>query len=138
MQLKLQRREGNVIDLLTGFVAVLITAPVVVWVILITFFQRTTKNSYKATKISADLSTILFILSTAFATEVIFGFYTLPWIVILLIIILVFSLIRLWKKQQEVVLSKAIKSFWRMSFLLFFVFYHACVLGGILQRIFTV
>jgi hypothetical protein len=127
-----------VIDLLTGFLAIMITAPIVVWIILITLFQRATKNSHKATKISADLSTIFFILSTVFATEVIFGFYTLPWIVILLIVILVFSLVRLWRKQQEVVLLKAIKGFWRMSFLLFFIFYHVCVLCGILQRIFTV
>lgn len=84
---------------------------------------RRSFDEKKATLKSIAYSTIFYIIGVLNIIYGMFNNYFIGYILIIAIVILAIILINQWKNNNEVVLTKGLKSLWKLCFLFFFVSY---------------
>ncbi len=100
------------------------------------FSYKLTQRKIKSFHLAVYWTTPLYLIAVTLMVEMIIGVSIAGVIMILLLILLIGILFLQWKQQTEVLLFKAIKLTWRISFLAFGLLYGMLIITGILQRIF--
>ncbi|NBJ68502.1 DUF3397 family protein [Clostridium sp. 1xD42-85] len=100
------------------------------------FSYKLTRRQIKSFHLAVYWTTPLYLIAVTLMVEMIIGVWIAGVIMILLLILLIGILFFQWKQQTEVLLFKAIKLTWRISFLAFGLLYGMLIITGILQRIF--
>jgi len=113
-----------------------IVFPFVVTYIIYFFVNFFTKYEMKAFQKAVDWSTPLYILSVYNLYKMYFSGPLFSYILVFVLIVLSFLLIYQRNRDNEVILSRAVKIVWRLCFLLFSSLYVVFVLFGILQLLF--
>ncbi|MCP8616614.1 DUF3397 domain-containing protein [Salirhabdus salicampi] len=122
-------------DIIVRFIAIFITMPILAFCVVYMVKRKRTNQKEKAFLLAIDVTVVFIFLS------VYFSFYMTFKTSILSISLIVFlSLLGLfttlqWKIKGEVLLKKALKGVWRLSFFLFFGLYLFIIIYGIFIRI---
>jgi hypothetical protein len=120
---------------ISGTVAVLVTVPLVGYLIIFVLSKQLTKNHRRSVQRAIDFSTLLLIISVHFLVLTIWE-QSFLWLILIILIIhaLVFVFIH-WKFRQEIDFFRVFRGYWRMNFLLFFFAYVVLIIFGIFQRV---
>jgi len=102
---------------------ILICCPGLMTIIFYQLHVRKRHNKWKAIHFSVQYSAIFYVIATSLLLHRLFSIYFIGVILIILILILAIILIIQWKQEMEVILVKGLKILWRITFLLFFLFY---------------
>ena len=122
-------------NLLAGVIASCIIMPIIVYITVYFFSRRMLRNTKKAVRLSADVTTIFLILAVHYAVIALFE-HSYLWIIIIILILLATGILFMhYKVREEVDLKRVFTSFWRASFLLFSVSYFLLALIGMTGRI---
>lgn len=118
---------------LSSVLTVLFALPILSTVIVFLFGKAITKNSRKSVHMALDYSTIFYIISVHFLIVTIWRI-SLFWLilVIMLVIAMIFVLVH-WKVQEEIIITRVIKGFWRVNFIMFFLVYIALTFFGLIS-----
>lgn len=123
------------ISIISSFIAILITIPIMVYLLVFVISKQFTKSHRKSVHLALDVSTIFFILSVHFLVVTIWGHSFLWAIFIFMLCCAIIFLIINWKLKGEIIFTRFFKGFWRFSFLIFFVAYVALTLYGLIQSV---
>jgi len=126
------------INILAGVTATIVTVPVIVSVIIYFICQIIIKNSRTSLFLTADLTTLFFIMAVHYILLVIFGKSVLWLIAIILFFTFFLSAFIHWKANHELQMAKIFKGFWRFSFLFFAASYLILIVAGMIYRVFTI
>lgn len=119
----------------SGFLATLVTLPILSYIIFFILAKKWTKHHRRSVHIAMDLSTIFFIVSVHYLIIIIWNLH-LFWMILLFILVIACSVvIAHYKVNQELVFEKLLKGFWRLNFLCFFCAYLLLFLYGVISRI---
>ena len=122
-------------NLLAGVIASCIIMPIIVYITVYFFSRRMLRNTKKAVRLSADVTTIFLILAVHYAVIALFE-HSYLWIIIIILILLATGILFMhYKVREEVDVKRVFTSFWRASFLLFSVSYFLLALIGMTGRI---
>ena len=122
-------------NLLAGVIASCIIMPIFVYLTVYIFSRRLLRNTKKAVRLSADVTTIFLILAVHYAVIALFE-HSYLWIIIIILILLATGILFMhYKVREEVDLKRVFTSFWRASFLLFSVSYFLLAIIGMTGRI---
>ncbi|MFD1038771.1 DUF3397 family protein [Virgibacillus byunsanensis] len=124
------------LDLFIYFIGFLITAPMITTWVVYLFSMKIHHKKLKAFHTAVNWTTILYIVAVHVLLTIIFGHQFLGIMLILLIIIFACIIFMQWKVNTEIIFMKALKTFWRLNFLLFLFLYIILLFTGIIQRIF--
>jgi hypothetical protein len=124
-------------NVISSFIATLITIPILVYFLIFVISKSFTKNHRKAVHLALDFSTIFFILSVHFLVFTIWEKSYLWVIFIFMLCCAIIFVIINWKIKGEIVLRLFLKGFWRFSFIVFFVAYIGLTVYGIIERVRT-
>ncbi|SEH71059.1 Protein of unknown function [Halobacillus karajensis] len=122
-------------DLLIYTIAILITLPIPFLVIFYLCARKWSKHKLKALHRTANFTAPVFILAVHVLLVVLFNRSFFPYIIIFLLFLLGLSMIAQYKLKEEVQLFRALKGFWRVSFLLFILVYVGLSAYGLLSRV---
>jgi len=121
---------------LTWIMSVLIMFPVLaMFIIFICSFRFKSINRKQSLFLAIDFGTIFLILSVYFILKSIWNIH-FTFIMMLLLILFVLSAMMFYFVKKEFHLKKTLKSFWRLTFLLFFVLWIGMGAIGVLMNIF--
>lgn len=123
-------------DLFVYTIAFLVTLPLPFLVIFYLCARKWSKHKLKALHRTANYTAPIFILSVHVLLVVLFDRSFLPFIIVFLLILLGMSMVAQYKMNEEVRLFRALKGFWRVSFLLFILFYMGLSTFGLVTRVF--
>lgn len=122
---------------LSSIIATFVTIPLLGYIIVFMVVKLTTKKHRKSVHIAIDITTFLLIISVHYMILAIWHI-SLLWVIFLLMIIMAIIIVMVhWKVKQEIHFTKVIKSFWRINFLLFGLFYIILLLYGLVFNIST-
>jgi hypothetical protein len=121
--------------IVSAFVAILITVPMIGYLAVFIISKQITGNHRRSVNLAIDFSTFLLVLSVHFLIVTIWG-KSFLWLILVVLFGLaaVFVWIH-WKYKEEIIMPKVFKGFWRFNFLLFFSAYIILVLFGLFQRL---
>lgn len=123
---------------LSGLVATLVTLPILSYMIIFIVAKKWTKNHRRSVQIAMDLSTIFFIISVHYLILAIWDKH-LFWMILLIVLAIACCVVIVhYKVNQEIVLEKVLKGFWRLNFMCFFCVYSLLFVYGVISRILTV
>lgn len=122
--------------LLSAFVATLVTAPILGYLLVFIISKQIIKNHRRSVRLAIDVTTLLLIVSVHFLIQTIWN-QSLFWVIliVLLLIAITFAILH-WKVKEEINIKKVLLGFWRFSFLLFSLAYLFLVIYGLFIRIF--
>lgn len=125
-------------NFLGQLLALSITFPLFVYVLVFSIYKKGSKNHRQAIKVAMDSTTFFIILSVHFLIITIVG-RSYFW-VILLVLIGIAALVVLvhYKWKGEIDFSLILKGFWRVTFLLFSMTTLVLWIVGIVRRLVTV
>jgi hypothetical protein len=126
------------VSLLAGFVATIITMPVIGVTLIYIICKLIGKNNRTSIYLTIDFSTILFIFAVNSLLFVMVGTSVLGIILLAMILTLLIFVIIHWKLKQEIILSKVLKGFWRFTFLMFTFTYLILFFSGMINSMFKV
>ncbi|MGP4068212.1 DUF3397 domain-containing protein [Halobacillus sp. B29] len=122
-------------EFLVFSLAAILTLPVPVLLIFYVFARKFKRHKWKAIHQTANFTAPIFILSVHVLLLVIFEQNFFAFIMIFLLILLGLSLIVQYRKDHDVQLKRAFKGFWRVSFLVFSLFYLGLTVYGLVDRL---
>jgi len=102
---------------------IIIVSPIVCTIILYQGNKLLYKHRWRAIHFMVQISAYIYLFAVIYMLERLVPFTITGYIVIVILVVLAILLIRQWKKNTEVVLSKALKMLSRILFLLCFVLY---------------
>ncbi len=123
-------------DFLISSLAMVITLPFPFLFLFYFFARKWYRHKQKALHQSVTVTAPIFIVSVHVLLFVLFERSFFAYIIIMLLLLLALSVVIQYKVHDEIRLFKAIKSFWRLSFLLFFAVYSSLSLFGLINRMF--
>lgn len=115
--------------------AIVITFPIVVTVVLYYICKKIYRHPKKALHVSIAYSTLFYIVSVMIMLNQIFESSYSGIIVIFLLVTLMSFVLLQWKLTEEIIFKRAWKLFWRSMFLVFLVAYIMIGLTGIILNI---
>ncbi|MCM3665738.1 DUF3397 domain-containing protein [Mesobacillus subterraneus] len=121
--------------IVSAFVAILITVPMIGYLAVFIISKQITGNHRRSVNLAIDFSTFLLVLSVHFLIVTIWGKSFLWLILVVLFGLAAFFVWIHWKYKEEIIMPKVFKGFWRFNFLLFFSAYIILVLFGLFQRL---
>lgn len=128
--------KGKMIDFIIYFIAFFITVPILATWIVYKISFKLFGHKWKAIHFSVNWTTILYMIAVLILLSNIFDQQLIGVILVLLLSTLAVIIILQWRTRTEVVLPKALKTLWRLCFLIFLILYICLLLIGIIQRIF--
>lgn len=127
--------EFSLSSVISSFFALLITIPILVYILIFMISKPFTKNYRKAVHLALDGSTVFFILSVHFLVITIWERSYLSVIFIFMLCCAIIFVIMNWKINGEIIFTRFFKGFWRFSFLLFFLAYIGLTIYGIVLSV---
>ncbi|MBS4207724.1 DUF3397 domain-containing protein [Bacillus sp. FJAT-50079] len=119
---------------LNYFIAMMIIMPLFLYVIIFIIMKRWLRNGRKARNIAINITTPFLIMSVHFLMTAIWS-RSLLWLIFLVMLItaVVFTIVY-WRYREEIIYSKIVIGYWRLSFLLFSFAYIILMMYGIAYR----
>ncbi|WP_306975463.1 DUF3397 domain-containing protein [Alkalibacillus salilacus] len=116
-------------------IAVLSTVPFLTFFILFLLFRKWTGQATRSTKRAADYSTVLFLIAVIALLDYIFNM--IPFWETLLAYIITFAIVLTiqWRREEEIVIIRAVRFVWRLSFVMLTVAYLLLVPMAILIKL---
>ncbi|GAA0460541.1 DUF3397 domain-containing protein [Alkalibacillus silvisoli] len=114
-------------DILTSIIAFMSTAPFIVFLVLFFILKKVTKQATRSTKIAADVSCVLFLISVIGLIDYIFNISLLWETIIFYMLFLALMITLQWRKGEEIYITQAIRFVWRASFVMLSVAYFLLV-----------
>lgn len=124
------------VDFIIYFIAFFITIPIVATWIVYKISLKLFGHKWRAIHIAVNWTTILYMIAVLILLSNMFDQQFIGIMLVLLLSMLGGIIILQWRMSTEVVLSKALKTLWRLCFLIFLFLYICLLLIGIIQRIF--
>ncbi|GEL09132.1 DUF3397 domain-containing protein [Salisediminibacterium halotolerans] len=118
------------INVAAGFVATIVTAPVIAFFIVYYAVKKTGKAHKTAFKRAVDFTVLLFMLSVYFIVLETWGLPIGWWILLGLLITAVMFTIYHWRHYDDIDLFRLVRGVWRMQFIIYFSLYWILVLAG--------
>jgi hypothetical protein len=119
---------------LSSIISIFFALPFLGFLLVFIITKLVTNNNRKSVHKALDYTTILFVISVHFLIETIWG-KSLFWLIILIMILIAMIFVFVhWKVNEEIVLRKVLKGFWRFNFILFLLAYITLTLFGLLHR----
>lgn len=125
-----------VIDSLIFILAAYITFPFLMTISLYLIGRRIWKVKTKVFHFSISYSALFYVLAVWAVGRSVFEQSVIAEVIILLIILMALSVFVQWKVSGEIIFSKVWKGFWRLSFLIFGLFYSMLILVGVINSLF--
>jgi|SRR5690625_57684 len=114
---------------LIGHISVgIVWSPLIITYLLYKIHLLIKKQKWQAIHFTTEFSTVFYIVATTILLKQLFNQSVIGYILIFLILTLAIILIVQWKNHTEVILTKGLKTLFRLSFLIFFVSY--LLVGG--------
>ncbi|MFK4998053.1 DUF3397 domain-containing protein [Bacillus sp. N9] len=112
----------------------MIIMPLFLFVIIFKTMKRWLRNGRKARNIAINITTPVLIMSVHFLMMAIWA-RSLLWLIFLIMLIsaVVFTIVY-WRYREEIIYSKMMVGYWRLSFLLFSFAYIVLMIYGIASR----
>ncbi|MDQ0206455.1 DUF3397 domain-containing protein [Alkalicoccobacillus murimartini] len=121
---------------LAGFIATVITVPVLGWYLIYITTVKLSKHKPTAIKVASDVSSILFMVAVYYIMAQLWS-DTSIWLIFALFFAVAFAFtIIYWKVMDDFYASKLFKGIWRLNFLLFVAIYILLSGYGLLRSIF--
>lgn len=118
------------ISFITKFLSLMIMFPFLSIILSFLFARFLNTNGRKAIYFAIDIGTTFLLLSVIFISEIIWSIDLTFAYITVLIVLFIFSISMFFVMKQEFHLKKAIKGFWRLTFLFcFFVWFGIGVIG---------
>ncbi|NIK10689.1 DUF3397 family protein [Alkalibacillus almallahensis] len=116
-------------------IAVLSTVPFLTFFILFWVFRKWTGQASRSTKRAADYSTVLFLFADIALLDYIFNI--VPFWETLLAYIIIFAIVLTiqWRREEEIIIIRAVRFVWRLSFVMLSVAYLLLVPVAILMNL---
>ncbi|PAV29905.1 hypothetical protein CIL05_08480 [Virgibacillus profundi] len=124
------------IDFIIYLIAFFITVPIFATWLLYKIIRKFKHGKLRAFHQAVNWTTILYIIAVTILLTIIFEKQFIGITLVFLLSILTVIIIFQWKMNTEILFKKAIKVFWRFSFLIFFVIYICLLLIGVIRQIF--
>jgi len=122
-------------NFIAGVAATFIMLPFIVYILFFVIIKQMTRNHKKAVQIAMDISTIFFVCSVHYLILVIWDLQ-LFWILLMVMSCIAILVVLIhYKLKGEIIFSKIVKGFWRVSFAFFVITYIGLVTYGVIQRI---
>ncbi|RLQ95840.1 DUF3397 domain-containing protein [Falsibacillus albus] len=120
---------------LSDVAAAFVTIPFLGYLIVFIVVKQITKNHKQAVRSAIDMTTLLLFISVHFMISAIWE-HSYLWLLIIFALSLgvVFVFIY-WKMKGEVVISKVLRGYWRLNFIVFFLAYVLLLIYGITFRV---
>ncbi|MDF2606667.1 MAG: hypothetical protein K0S34_862 [Bacillales bacterium] len=115
-------------DYLIFLGSILITYPIVTFLLIKIIFKKITKKSKLSTQIAIDTSAVFFIISVYYLILEVFNKDILFYLLLFILIIALIVVLLQWKIREEIKLVNVIKSVLRMNFIIFLIT-HIILLG---------
>ncbi|MYL19084.1 DUF3397 family protein [Halobacillus litoralis] len=123
-------------DWLAYGIAAVLTLPLPFLFVFYFFARKWSKHKWKAIHRTAGFTAPVFVMAVHVLLMVLFERSFFPFILIFLLLLLGVSIITQYKLKEEVQLFRAVRGFWRVSFLLFGLFYVGLSTFGLILRLF--
>jgi hypothetical protein len=122
-------------NILSSIIAVLITAPILVYFLVFIISKQLTKKHRQSVHYAIDISTIFFILSVHFLVINIWK-QSLSWAIFIFMLVcaIIFVIIN-WSIKGEIIFVRLVKGFWRFNFLIFILLYFVLTIYGLIQKV---
>lgn len=117
------------------FIALILALPILATFFVYFITYKITQHKAKSFHRAVDVTTLLYIGSTAQLLQIVFERSFISIIISILLIVLIILIIYQWKVNTEIIFRKAFKVAWRIYFLFFVCLYVVLIFYGILQRI---
>lgn len=125
-------------DIFANLVALFITLPIPIVIIVFFISAKFFGKKKKALHFTVNSTTLLFILAVHTSLYVIFD-RSFFWLILIgLILMLSVSIFLQWKVRQEIQFQRAWRGFWRFNFLLFTLFYIGLTIYGLTNRLLAI
>ncbi len=105
-------------NVLSTILALLTTIPFLTFFIVFIVLKKITKRSTYSTKMAADLSVIFFLISINGLTMMLFDRLILLEIVVGFVILVGIFLFIQWRRDEDILLWRAVRIVWRIAFML--------------------
>ncbi|MCU9612208.1 DUF3397 domain-containing protein [Caldibacillus lycopersici] len=122
---------------LSSILAIFIIAPVLLFVIIFFLSKYWIHDTRRSIQISADSTTLFFILSVHFIILAVWEKSLLSLLILLLLLTALCFAYLYWKLKGELNYGKIFRGFWRFSFLLYFTLYVFLIIFGVFSSAFT-
>ncbi|WP_261133893.1 DUF3397 domain-containing protein [Bacillus sp. Marseille-Q3570] len=123
------------IDFLLGSLGILVTVPLLAWIMVYWITRKITRQQKRSFMVATDVTTFFLIISVMVILYTIWE-NTFLWPIVILILLIVISITVLyWKRDEDIGLSKIMKTAWRLNFLLFSSGYLVLCLYGLVIRV---
>ncbi|WP_108669795.1 DUF3397 domain-containing protein [Peribacillus acanthi] len=122
-------------NLLSFIIATLVTVPIIGYIISFIIAKQITKNHSMSVRISVDISTVLFIVSVHFLIHAIWGI-SMIWAILLVLIMVALAVVLVhYKVKEEIVMTKVMRGFWKLNFIIFSSAYVILLIYGLVKRV---
>jgi Protein of unknown function (DUF3397) len=125
----------KMVDFVLFVFAFFITIPIVATVVLYYILKFFYGNPIKAFHKAINWTTLLYIIAVDVLLTYLFKGSYIGYIIVLLLLLLTLLITIQWKRHTEIMIQKAMKLLWRLSFLIFFFLYIVLVVYGIVEKI---
>lgn len=120
---------------LSWIIAILITVPLVGYLLSFIIVKQITKNHRKAVAISIDITTFILIVSVHFMIKAIWN-HSFLWLIFLFMLLLALSFVIIYRYlRNEIEYLRIFRGYWRLNFLLFFIVYFVLLIFGLTSRV---
>ncbi|MGE6258647.1 DUF3397 domain-containing protein [Heyndrickxia sporothermodurans] len=120
---------------LSWIIAILITVPLVGYLLSFIIVKQITKNHRKAVSISIDITTFILIVSVHFMIKAIWN-HSFLWLIFLFMLLLALSFVIIYRYlRNEIEYVRIFRGYWRLNFLLFFIVYFVLLIFGLTSRV---
>ncbi|MGJ9381307.1 DUF3397 domain-containing protein [Salipaludibacillus sp. CF4.18] len=124
-------------DLAIGFIATLITAPILGLYLVYFVLVKITKSKQYAFKTAVDYTVFLFIMSVYFLCREIWSLEIGSFVLLFLLLSATIFTIVHWKHNDDIQIKKVFKSVWRFQFVVYLPLYFIFTIYGLVFRIFS-
>ncbi|GIN83808.1 hypothetical protein J6TS2_01940 [Heyndrickxia sporothermodurans] len=120
---------------LSWVIAILITVPLVGYLLSFIIVKQVTKNHRKAVAISIDITTFILIVSVHFMIKAIWN-HSFLWLIFLIMLLLALSFVIIYRfLRNEIEYVRIFRGYWRLNFILFFIMYFVLLIFGLTSRV---
>jgi hypothetical protein len=121
--------------IVSSILALLITIPIIGYLLVFVIVKQATKNHRTAVRYGIDVTTMILLFAVHYMLLVIFNQSFFWMILIALLVIGVMFVLLHWHVKKEIIISKVLKGYWRLNFLLLSIAYFVLLMYGLTVRV---
>jgi hypothetical protein len=121
--------------IVSSILALLITIPIIGYLLVFVIVKQATKNHRTAVRYGIDVTTMILLFAVHYMLLVIFNQSFFWMILIALLVIGIMFVLLHWQVKKEIIISKVLKGYWRLNFLLLSIAYFVLLMYGLTVRV---